>query len=153
MYDNALLEFETRPAADAHIVYRPTEKTAVDLSLRYHMVRGDISPYASQSRASVVLTGAHELRQNLSVSLSGIYANGSYDSDTVALDAAGSVVDPTKLDGTDALAAIRLGAKYKLPFRDISLIGGYGFESWDADEHIRTSHRRNTVTLSLLANF
>ncbi len=151
--DNASIDSQTRPGGDIQLVYvTPSGKTSLDLAIRHHAVRGDVAPYASQDRTSASLTARRQLRRNLSMSLSGIYALGDYDADTVALNKDGTVVDASKIDGTDQLGAVLLALTYDYR-SNLKLCVSYGFEDWSADDHIRKSHRRNTASISVRAEF
>jgi hypothetical protein len=151
-YDNAIADSKSIPVADLEIIYSPQGVNEISLDLQHRMVKGDISPYASQNRTCVALTAKREVSRRLVVALSGVFARGRYELDTVALNDLGVVVNPAKVDGVEDLTSVRLTARYVMT-KDMTLTATYGFENWDADDQVRVSHQRNTFDVAVQARF
>ena len=150
-FDNAAISDMQRPAADIQFVYVPSDISRVHLLIRHRIMRGDISPYASQERTSVSLKALRKVSQKLTMTFEGMYGRGKYDADTLALGINGIPVVKSQ-DGTDRLVATILAATYKIN-RNFALECSYGHEDWNASSHIRPTHDRNTVMMAVRTRF
>jgi hypothetical protein len=150
-YDNAVVSSGSNPGVDVDISYLATAASALNLAIQYRTLRADVSPYTVQQRTSVNLSADHSFGERLKCSVYGIYAKGDYKADTVALFNGVPVV-LGKLDGSDTVTAIGANAGYNVT-QNVKIDVGAGYQDWNADKFLRTSHDRITGKVAVTASF
>jgi hypothetical protein len=99
----------TEPYVDASITaLTPSHRTRVTLGVGYSMFEADVYPYASQDRALVFVSAAHDLTARVTLYASGSYQESSYNGSesvdqTIASD-----------DGTEEIVQVSGRGSYKL---------------------------------------
>ena len=150
-YDNAVVSSGSNPGVDVDISYLATASSALNLAIQYRTLRADVSPYTVQQRTSVNLSADHNFSERLKCSFYGIYASGAYKADTVALYNGVPVV-AGRLNGSDTLTAFGADAGYSVT-RNVKIDVGAGYQDWNADKFLRTSHDRITGKVAVTASF
>jgi hypothetical protein len=82
-FDDKGISSESAPYVDATATFLPSPATRISAGVGYSMFETEVYPFASQDRAQMYASIAHDFTARLAFYLSGSYIVGDYDSEQV----------------------------------------------------------------------
>ena len=145
---------ETTPFGDVGLTFLPSPATRLSLGAGYSLYEADVFPYASQKRAQVYASLAHDVNARLSLYLSGGFTRGDYKADnSVRTDG-----EITVKDGHEDIFLGSFRVTYKIG-KSNWLEAGWQYQDFKSglkyinDEDLRVSYTRNRVDLGWRIQF